>query len=101
MAKKFNIKRMDDMSDLFGSSTKAKAWLGQNVIIYTSLGSSSCPPVVERVEEKEDGIHLFTKDYSNSVCTSDLAPVVQFIEYSDLSSIERGTKIFLDGVLQR
>lgn len=99
MAKKFNIKRMDDMSDLFGSNTKA--WLGQNVIIYTSIGSSSCPPIVERVEENEDGIHLFTKDYSNSICTSDFMPVVQFIEYSDFSSIERGTKIFLDGVLQR
>lgn len=99
MAKNFNIKRMDDMSDLFGSNTKA--WLSHNVIIYTSLGSSSCPPVVERVEEKEDGIHLFTKDYSNSICTMDLMPVVQFIEHSDLTPIARGTKIFLDGVLQR
>lgn len=90
---------MDDMSDLFGSSTKA--WLGQNVIIYTSLGSSSCPPVVERVEEKEDGIHLFTKDYTGMMCTADICPVVQFIEYSDLAPIARGTKIFLDGILQR
>lgn len=90
---------MDDMSDLFGSNTKA--WLGQNVIIYTSLGSSSCPPVVERVEEREDGIHLFTKDYTGMMCTADICPVVQFIEYSDLAPIARGTKIFLDGVLQR
>lgn len=99
MTKNFSIKRMDDMSDLFGSNTKA--WLGQNVIVYTSLGSSSCPPIVERVEEKEDGIHLFTKDYTGMMCTADICPVVQFIEYSDLAPIARGTKIFLDGVLQR
>lgn len=95
----FKIERVDRFQNFFGADTKA--WIADGVILYTSIGSSTCPPIVERVEEKEDGIHLFTKSYSGMIGTADMVPVVQHIEHSDSTPIDHETRLFLDGVEQK
>lgn len=93
--KKFKIVRDDSLEHRFGHNTKA--FVENGVIIYTSAGSSSCPPIVEKVEQIGNEIYLTTKDYSRSICTQDISPIVQIIKYADGTRILQHMKIFLDG----
>lgn len=95
--KTFKIERFDDLQNIYGTNTKA--WIVSGIIIYTSRGSSSCPPVIEKVKQTGNEIYLTTKTYTG-ICTADLNPVVQFIEYNDGTLIPEYVKVFLDGKQQ-
>lgn len=95
--KTFRIKRQDEHADMFVSRTRA--WIGEGVIVYTSLGSSTNPPTIEKAEQIGNTIYLTTRDTSG-IGTADLRPILQFIEYSDSTPIPKYTKIILDGVQQ-
>lgn len=93
--KHFRIIRDDSLVHHWGHSTKA--FVEDGVIVYTSAGSSSCPPIVEKVEQISNEVHLTTKDYSRSICTRDIKPVAQIIKYTDSTPVPKHIKIFLDG----
>lgn len=94
----FKLKRHDDFKSL--STTNTRAFINEGKIVYVSRGSSSCPPIVEKVKQVGNEIYLTTKDYTGMICTADLRPVMQTIEYSNGDAIPQYTKIFLDGKQQ-
>lgn len=58
----------------------------EGVLHYHNAGSSSCPPVVERVEEESlDSYLLHIATYPNVACTMDYMPVHQAITHDDSS----------------
>lgn len=94
----FTIKRHNDFNSLLNTNTKA--FIKEGKIIYVSRGSSSCPPIIEKVRQVGNEIYLTTKNYTGMICTADLRPVMQTIEYNDGTNIPEYTKIFLDGKQQ-
>jgi len=97
-SKVFKIKRVDITEDKMLPHNKA--YIEDGKIVYVSRGSSSCPPIIENVEQTGNEIHLTTKDYTGMICTRDLSPVKQIITYDDGTIIPEHVKIFLDGKQQ-
>lgn len=66
----------------FGRQAEAAVINGK--IEYINAGSSTCPPIIERVEYNSDdsSYTLYVKQY-NQVCTADLRGIKQFISYGD------------------
>lgn len=65
------------------------------VLIWTSAGSSSCPPLIEKaVLNKSDNTVILTKiSYKEQMCTMDMAPVQQMIAMPDDSDLDENVEI--------
>lgn len=73
-----------------------KAVIENGKIEYFNAGSSSCPPIAEKVEYNSsiDTYTIFVKKYGNQMCTADLRGFSQTIEYED------GTIISSDSIVE-
>ena len=51
------------------------------IIIYTNSGSSSCPPVIEKVKKAGKGHYkIYVQQYGKRACTMDMMPVSQIVK---------------------
>lgn len=56
-------------------------WVQDGVIIYTNSGSSSCPPVIEKVKKVGRGHYeIYVQQYGKRACTMDMRPVSQIVK---------------------
>lgn len=58
-------------------------------------GSSSCPPVVERVLTDEKDIYLYLEDYGDRACTEDYGSYKQKIRSVSAGDFEKMEEVFL------
>lgn len=66
-------------------------------ITYTNAGSSTCPPIIDKVSKTGDNEYTLTvKRYSKVKCTFDLSPIQQIIERSDGKPIPDESSIVLE-----
>lgn len=59
----------------------AQAFVQDGKIFYSNSGSSTCPPVIQKVKKvRQNHYKIFVKQYGKRACTMDMRPVSQIVE---------------------
>lgn len=82
-----------------GESTEFRSsagWYDSLGIVLLTWGSSSCPPIVEGIDEKADGATVTFRD-EDRVCTRDMAPRTTVLDLGHVPAETAGYTLTLTG----
>lgn len=78
----------------WGEIAGTEAKVEDDKIVFTTAGSSSCPPTVERAYyDDPETVVLQIADYRGYVCTMDMRPYKQHIYRADGANFAEGTVV--------